>query len=45
MHSDAVSHPVDRKNWEQTFSDAVSDDPILEGHVLKVDGKTQVLPM
>ncbi len=39
-HSDAVSHPVDRKKWEQTFSDAVSDDPILEGHVLKVDGKT-----
>ena len=29
-HSDAVCHPVPREKLEQTFADAVSDDPILE---------------
>ena len=34
-HSDAVSHPVPMKVLEQTFSDAVSPDPMLTGYVLK----------
>lgn len=33
-HSDAVCHPVDRTILEQTFADAVSADPVLEGYVL-----------
>ena len=33
-HSDAVCHPVPREKLEQTFADAVSADPILEGFVL-----------
>ena len=37
--SDAVSHEVERERREQTFADAVSDDPVLEGYVLKEDGK------
>ena len=36
--SDAVSHEVERERREQTFADAVSDDPVLEGYVLKEDG-------
>ncbi len=36
-HSDAVSHEVEREKLEQTFADAVSADPILEGYVLKED--------
>ena len=39
-HSDAVCHPVPEERLEQTFADAVSDDPILEGFVLTEDGKT-----
>lgn len=38
-HSEAVSHPVERERLEQTFADAVSPDPILEGYVLKEDGE------
>ena len=37
--SDAVSHEVEQERREQTFADAVSDDPVLEGYVLKEDGK------
>ncbi len=37
--SDAVSHPVPMEKLEQTFKDAVSDDPVLEGYVLTVDGE------
>ena len=37
-NSDAVSHEVEREKLEQTFADAVSADPILEGYVLKEDG-------
>lgn len=37
--SDAVSHEVERERREQTFADAVSADPVLEGYVLKEDGK------
>lgn len=37
--SDAVSHEVERERRGQTFADAVSDDPVLEGYVLKEDGK------
>lgn len=37
--SDAVSHPVGQEKQEQTFADAVSDDPVLEGFVLKEDGR------
>lgn len=33
-HSDAVSHPVAAEKLEQTFLDAVSPDPVLEGYVL-----------
>ena len=36
-NSDAVSHEVEREKLEQTFADAVSADPILEGYVLKED--------
>lgn len=36
-HSDAVSHPVETAVLERTFEDAVSEDPILEGHVLMED--------
>lgn len=38
-HSDAVCHPVPRERLEQTFQDAVSPDPILEGFVLTEDEK------
>lgn len=38
-HSDAVSHAVKREILEQTFTDAVSGDPMLEGYVLKEDGR------
>ncbi len=37
--SNAVSHEVRREIREQTFADAVSDDPVLDGYVLKEDGK------
>ena len=37
--SDAVSQEVERERSEQTFADAVRDDPVLEGYVLKEDGK------
>lgn len=33
-HSDAVCHPVDTKILEQTFADAVSADPVLDGYAL-----------
>ncbi len=36
-HSDAVCHPVDAAILERTFEDAVSEDPVLEGHVLMED--------
>ena len=38
-HSDAVCHPVPHEKLEQTFADAVSDDPILEGIVLTEDDR------
>lgn len=38
-HSDAVSHPVEKQVLEQTFADAVSSDPILDGYVLTEDGR------
>lgn len=38
-NSDAVSHPVEKRVLEQTFTDAVGDDPILEGYVLMEDGR------
>lgn len=38
-HSNAVSHVVEREKLERTFADAVSEDPILEGHVLKEDDR------
>lgn len=38
--SDAVCHPVPMEKLEQTFADAVSDDPILEGFVLTEDETT-----
>ena len=38
-HSNAVSHVGEREKLEITFSDAVSPDPVLEGHVLKEDDK------
>lgn len=38
-HSDAVCHPVEDEVLEQTFEDAVSEDPVLEGHVLMEDDK------
>ncbi len=37
--SDAVSHPVEQEKREKTFEDAVSGDPVLEGYVLKEDGR------
>ena len=37
--SDAVSHGVAREIRERTFADAVSADPVLEGYVLKEDGR------
>lgn len=36
-HSDAVSHAVPVPVLEQTFLDAVSDDPVLTGYVLTED--------
>lgn len=36
-HSDAVCHAVDRSILEQTFADAVSADPVLQGYVLMED--------
>ena len=33
-HSDAVCHPVETAVLERTFEAAVSEDPVLEGHVL-----------
>ena len=36
-HSDAVCHPVEDAVLERTFEDAVSEDSILEGHVLMED--------
>ena len=33
-HSEAVCHSVPRERLEQTFADAVSPDPVLEGFVL-----------
>lgn len=39
-HSDAVSHPVPVSRMEQTFADAVSADPVLEGILLKEDEET-----
>lgn len=37
--SDAVCHPVEQEKREKTFEDAVSGDPVLEGYVLKEDGR------
>lgn len=36
-HSDAVCHPVPEEILEQTFADAVSSDPVLEGYALMED--------
>lgn len=38
-HSDAVSHAVPLPVLEQTFLDAVSEDPVLAGYVLMEDEK------
>lgn len=35
----AVDHPVPRETLERTFSDAVGDNPLLEGFVLEQDGE------
>lgn len=37
--SSAVSHPVPGSVLEQTFADAVSEDPVLTGYVLVDDGR------
>ena len=37
-HSSAVCHPVPMSVLEQTFTDAVSDDPVLTGYVMTEDG-------
>lgn len=37
--SDAVCHPVERAVLEQTFADAVSGDPVVEGYVLMEDDR------
>jgi len=37
--SDAVCHPVEASVLERTFSDAVSDDPVLTGYVLMEDDR------
>ncbi len=37
-HSNAVSHAVAPEVLEQTFADAVSDDPLLTGYVFTEDG-------
>lgn len=37
-HSDAVCHAVPEEILRRTFQDAVSNDPVLEGYVLKEDG-------
>lgn len=39
-HSDAVSHPVPVEPMERSFADAVSDDPVLEGLLLKENDET-----
>lgn len=36
-HSDAVDHVVEAEVLEQTFTDAVSPDPVLTGYVLMED--------
>ncbi len=38
-HSNAVSHEVPTPVLEQTFLDAVSEDPVLMGYVLTEEGK------
>ena len=38
-HSNAVSHEVPTPVLEQTFLDAVSEDPVLTGYVLTEEGK------
>lgn len=37
--SDAVCHPVEDSVLERTFADAVSEDPVLTGHVLMEDDR------
>ncbi|MDO4175739.1 MAG: GNAT family N-acetyltransferase [Eubacteriales bacterium] len=39
-HSEAVDHAVSMEILQQTFAQAVSDNPLLEGFVLQDDGKS-----
>lgn len=36
-HSDAVLHPIDVHNYNNTFSAAISDSPFVDGFILEKD--------